>query len=133
MGGKVIGVDPGLTTFGFAVLEDGELVDSGEIGIKKEKKLRMHFADDFAHRVLRLSKNIRRLLRCHEPDLLAFEALSLPRSSTSSAKLAAGVAAAISQCVDGARLACWRRPFGGMGWLAGGRRRMETGKLKADS
>ena len=96
----ILGMDPGLATFGFAVLVDGEIIDSGEIGVPPtSKKVRMHFADDFADHIRTLSRRIRKVIRCHHPDIAAFEALSLPRHASAAAKLAAGSAAAISQCV----------------------------------
>ena len=96
----ILGFDPGLTDCGFAVMIGNDIVDSGLIGVKPiKKKANLHFACDFSVRLEMLSRRIRKIMRCHKPDIVVYEAVSMLRSATSSAKLWSGAAAVISQCV----------------------------------
>lgn len=91
----VLGVDPALTRFGYAVVsigrrtEDDRLVDLGAIRTERSaKKLRVREMDDSSRRARQIAEGLTALLLKYEPKLICAESLSLPRSAGSAAKVA---------------------------------------------
>ena len=101
MGEIVIGADPGINNFGFAVYDvsSGNFIDSGVFGVLPDKKRRLHFSDDFTRRFHLLSQQIQKVLRCHKPALVVFEGFTFLRHARSSTMVGGSTVALVSQCV----------------------------------
>jgi len=88
---KVLGLDPGLGNFGFAVLEDvGGQVSFRACGLYESKPDRslLHY-EDFYRRCEGLGKWLTNLVEVYEPDAIAVEAFSYPRQSRAASMLSA--------------------------------------------
>ena len=88
---RIVGVDPGLASFGLAVIEGNAV----RLVVIRTIKGGGHWAaQDMADRIRRLTLEAAPLVT--GADVLVSEAMSYPRSASSSAKLAAGWAVALS-------------------------------------
>lgn len=90
---RVLGIDPGFASFGWAIVELGASsvrpVALGVIRTKPSpKKRRVRATDDNVERCREISEAIARLLEEHLPVAIAAEAMSFPRSSAVAAKMA---------------------------------------------
>lgn len=84
----VLGVDPSLACFGYAVVaigahpENDRLVDLGAIRTERSaKKLRVKEMDDDSRRAREIAEELSQLLIVREPKLICARALSLPSLS----------------------------------------------------
>jgi len=85
----LLAVDPGMSAMGYAVLSlDGEPVELGVIRTEPSpKKRKMLVVEDSLRRVREIARNLHRIVGTHCVCVVACEAMSFPRSSSSSAKL----------------------------------------------
>lgn len=101
---KVLGVDPGLSMFGYALvcLRSGgeDILELGVIETKKSSnKRRVLASDDNLRRAREIVLGIRTVCGSDVPKVICAESMSFPRNASSSAKIgmAWGVLAAISE------------------------------------
>lgn len=71
---KILGIDPGLATIGFALLEEKELIDFGVITTPAGL--------DLPQRLLQISEDITEILQEFSPDLVAVEQLFFVQNVT---------------------------------------------------
>jgi len=88
----LLGIDPGLANFGYAVVEFGswgkKLVKLGHIRTEKsDKKKAVRSSDDNTRRAREIFQPLTTLISDFRPNVLCTEAMSFPRSSSASHKL----------------------------------------------
>ncbi len=71
---KILGIDPGLATIGFAFLESNKLVDFGVISTESGSEL--------PNRLFQISQDFRELLASQRPDIAAVEQLFFVQNVT---------------------------------------------------
>ena len=67
---RIVGIDPGLTRFGFAVVDIESRREAKFVAVET---LRTDKADELPLRITRLADELERLLDEHKPDLIAIE------------------------------------------------------------
>ncbi len=72
---KILGIDPGLATIGFAFLQDGKLIDFGTIETSAKLSL--------SERLLQIAEDARALVCELRPDVIAIEQLFFVQNVTS--------------------------------------------------
>lgn len=102
----VLGVDPGIATFGWALVElsrRGEkLVEVGVVTTKpSDKRRRVRQSDDLARRAAELGAAVDALLARHSPRAVCAEAMSWPRNAGSAAKIGVGYGVLVAQVMVG--------------------------------
>lgn len=113
---RILGLDPGLAHFGYAVLEieglSERLVVAGIIETKPEsgKKRRLNAGDDFFNRLHTVGSALKGVLERHKATIGAIEAITFPRSSSAASKLASAHGLAIMAAIyAGIPLVCVHR------------------------
>ena len=98
---KGMGIDPGLATFGWCLLEEDDNLElePTKVGFySTQKRKNLKASDDLMERANQLTDWIWTLLSDHEPDFVVCEAFSAPRHATSAAKLTAGYIVTLTAC-----------------------------------
>jgi crossover junction endodeoxyribonuclease RuvC len=101
---RVLGIDPGFASIGYAVLEllpETEVViDMGVIHTEKsQKKREVRASDDNLNRARKIHSALGALMSKHQPSVICAETMSFPRNSGAAAKVAMcwGVIASLTQ------------------------------------
>lgn len=90
-GCRILGIDTGLATMGWALLGAGDDDDLGAWTSESEASKRgITRAEDLAQRGCELARHVAELVMQHAPDLIAVEALSIPRSAKTAVVLGVG-------------------------------------------
>jgi Holliday junction resolvasome RuvABC endonuclease subunit len=92
---RILGIDPGFASIGWAVVESNDELDTldvvgaGVVRTKKAKaKQRVLAADDNFRRAGEIGRALGRIMLEHRVDAVCAEAMSFPRSSSVAAKMA---------------------------------------------
>lgn len=92
---RLLGIDPGFASIGWAVVEstdDGSTLDVISAGVVRSKKAkpkqRVLAADDNFRRAREIGRALGRIMLEHRVDAVCAEAMSFPRSSSVAAKMA---------------------------------------------
>lgn len=81
---RVLGIDPGLATTGYAIIE----TQSGRVRVLEAGVIRTPADKELPHRLHTLYEDTRRLLREYQPDALAIEELFFAQNRTTAMAVA---------------------------------------------